>query len=420
MIKDARLNKFNIILVHKLDRFARNREDAVTYKALLKKHGVDLYSVTEKLKDDMYGKLIEGVLEAVSEFHSLNMAEEIRRGQMQSIKRGYLGAGPPPYGYRAVRDGDKRRLEIDPETAPVIKKLFEMSAAGRSMKDILIFINSSPLKPKRADKWVRKTLRLLLKDENLIGVRKYRGEKIENAHPPIISKELFLKSKAQRDKNKKKQNPERKIYHLAGVSTCARCGSIITTKSSSNQRGNKYKFYLCNYVVDKSLFNKDGCIRKHIKAEEIEEKVKEIVIEKLKNYNLNKALLEKAKTKDTGKKDKEKIKLLKKEFTEIQEQKENIINAIASGISHNHFKEKLDALAERKEEIEKEMNKKTKSSRRKVSPGSLAKLLEKASPLQLRKIYKEQIAVKLDLIERTGKLQIKYFYPEDCWFDFTY
>jgi len=59
---------------------------------------------------------------------------------------------------------------------------------------------------------------------------------------------------------------------------------------------------------------------------------------------------------------------------------------------------------------------KKKASEKILHPQTLAELIQKASPLQLRNIYKEQVTVKLNLIERTGSIQFRYFYPEDCRF----
>ena len=417
MIKEARGKNFDIILVHKLDRFARNREDAVTYKALLRKHGIELFSVTEQLGDDIYGRLIEGILEVVAEFYSLNLATEIRKGQKQAIEDGYLGHGYTPYGYRAVRDGERKRLEIDPETGPIIKKLFEMSASGSAMKDLMLFLNSSKLKPKRAARWGRRLVRLLLEGEAVTGVRKYKGMRIENAHPAIISKETFEKSKEQRTRWRGIRNPNHRVYHLVGAATCDRCGGRITSKSTD--RG-KYKYYLCDYAIDKGVLAQGTCTTKHALADDVEQKVKELVIEKLENYNLNKALLEKGKTNQDNNKKSDEEELLKTELKDIEKQKENIINAIVTGINPDHFKQKLDELSERKNQIEEELETKKKPSEEICHPQSLAKLIQEASPLQLKNLYKEQISVKLDLVEKTGRLRIKYFYPEDCWFDFNY
>jgi len=147
MIKDAKDKKFQVILIHKLDRFARNREDAVTYKALLRKYGIELFSITEKLGDDIYSRLIEGILEVIAEFYSLNLGEEVKKGQKEILNRGFWPAGRIPYGYKLKKiqanNEEHARLEIDEKTAPVIKKIFEMAGSGYFSGDILKYLISS-------------------------------------------------------------------------------------------------------------------------------------------------------------------------------------------------------------------------------------------------------------------------------------
>jgi site-specific DNA recombinase len=111
------------LVVHKLDRLARNLEDHAAVRAALREAGVQLHSVTESLEDSASGKLVEGILAPIAEFYSANLGQEIRKGMDQKAAQG----GWPvraPFGYRNVRrDGPGRRgesvLEPDPQ-APLV------------------------------------------------------------------------------------------------------------------------------------------------------------------------------------------------------------------------------------------------------------------------------------------------------------
>lgn len=99
MIADARARKFDIILVHKLDRFSRRREDAVTYKALLRQVGINVVSVSEPLDPESpVTVIVEGVLEAVNEWYSVNLGREVAKGLRQRAEQG-LWNGDLPFGY---------------------------------------------------------------------------------------------------------------------------------------------------------------------------------------------------------------------------------------------------------------------------------------------------------------------------------
>jgi len=94
MIAQAKAHEFDVIVVHELDRFARNREDAVVYKGLLRSQGVRVLSVTEPLDDGPMGTLVEGMLETVAEWYSLNLAQETKKGKRQRATNG-LQKTPP-------------------------------------------------------------------------------------------------------------------------------------------------------------------------------------------------------------------------------------------------------------------------------------------------------------------------------------
>ncbi len=119
---------FEAILVWKLDRFARNREHSIVYKSLLNKNGVQVISINEPIEDTASGKMLEGMLEVMSEFYSNNMAQDIKRGMEGNIKRGYFSGGVIPFGYR-IKKVDaggviKSKLEVDETRAQIVEKIF--------------------------------------------------------------------------------------------------------------------------------------------------------------------------------------------------------------------------------------------------------------------------------------------------------
>ena len=75
---------FDVILVHKFDRFARNREDSVVYKSLLRSElGIQVLSITENIGDDKMSVIIESMLEAMAEYYSLNLSDEVKKGMSE-------------------------------------------------------------------------------------------------------------------------------------------------------------------------------------------------------------------------------------------------------------------------------------------------------------------------------------------------
>jgi DNA invertase Pin-like site-specific DNA recombinase len=116
MISTARqtVKPFELILVYKYSRFARSREDSIVYKALLKKSGVQLISITEPVDDSAMGRLMQSIIECIDEFYSENLGEEVTRGMRESASRGFYLSSKPPYGFRKikVRDGLKEHTKL--------------------------------------------------------------------------------------------------------------------------------------------------------------------------------------------------------------------------------------------------------------------------------------------------------------------
>ena len=128
MIKDSDKKLFDIVLVWKLDRFARNRYDSARYKTQLKKNGVKLVSATEIISEGPEGIILESVLESYAEYYSADLSEKVIRGMTENALKGKFTGGAIPFGYTINAD---RRFEIDPLTAPfvmesIIAKVMEL------------------------------------------------------------------------------------------------------------------------------------------------------------------------------------------------------------------------------------------------------------------------------------------------------
>ena len=122
MIKDSSKHLFDLVLVWKLDRFARNRYDSAHYKAILKKNGVKVVSVTERIADGADGVILEAVLEGMAEYYSLDLSEKIHRGQKENALKCQNNGGHIPLGYQLNKE--TKRLEINPTTAPIVQEVY--------------------------------------------------------------------------------------------------------------------------------------------------------------------------------------------------------------------------------------------------------------------------------------------------------
>ena len=175
MILAAKAKQFDMIVVHKLDRFSRSREDAITYKALLKKAGVRVFSVSEPFDGESPSSMIvEGVMEVVNEWYSLNLAREVAKGLRQRAEQG-LWNGDLPFGYTK---GDDELAHRVPEEAEIVRQAFELYASGtKTFQQIAARLNQTEFRPraKRKDRrdrqylWSKDTVRDMLANRFYLG-----------------------------------------------------------------------------------------------------------------------------------------------------------------------------------------------------------------------------------------------------------
>ena len=138
MIKDSYKHAFDCIIVWKLDRFSRNRYDSAHYKALLRKNGVKVISAKETIAEGSEGILLESVLEGMAEYYSAELAEKVTRGMKENALKGLWNGGNVPFGYVINKE---RKLDIDPQAAPVVQEIFKLSNDGKTVKEIYNIMN---------------------------------------------------------------------------------------------------------------------------------------------------------------------------------------------------------------------------------------------------------------------------------------
>ena len=258
MIRLARAKQppFEIILVWKLNRFARSREDSIIYKSLLRKQGIQVISVNEPLEDTPAGRMLEGIIEVIDEFYSANLAQDVTRGMRESAMRGYFSGGKPPYGYdiTKVKDGIKMRSTLipNPITAPIVKRMYEESLNGKGLREIARGLNHDGILTPKGKIWVGARIHNILSNEAYIGTLVWgkRSQtdsvKVSNAWPTIVEKDVFDRVIAiLKSRGPKIIHPRRTVseYLLSGLMKCGVCGKSMSGHSA---KSGKFLYYRCS------------------------------------------------------------------------------------------------------------------------------------------------------------------------------
>ena len=252
---------FQEILVWKFSRFTRKREHAVAFKAMLRRRGIRVVSITEQADDTPTGKLLEAIIESVDEFYSENLAQEVTRGMREAASRGFWVTSYAPYGYKRVyvQDGPKKRptLELNPPADAVVRRIFDMALQGKSILDVTKTLNAEGIPTTNGKKWLKTTIHTMLANEAYTGAvvwgikAKDKAEpvRVENAFPAIVSKREFQRAKKLLgSRAPKKVNPRRASspYLLSGLLKCETCGKALT---AAEAKSGKYTYYVCHSLL---------------------------------------------------------------------------------------------------------------------------------------------------------------------------
>ena len=238
----------DVIVVHKLDRLARNIEDHGAIRAILRKCKVQFVSVTENLEDTASGKLVEGILASLAEFYSANLSTEVKKGMLQKAKQGGL-PGHAPVGYENVRDEKGvAKIVVVPEQSELVKEAFKLYATGEfSITEITELMKKKGLRNQKTHKplW-RAKIDQLLKDKFYVGIVTYKSIEYPGLHEPLISKELFFRiQEVFKLRNKAGERKRKHSHFLKGTIFCAECGSRMGTQLKKKPSGKTYNYFFC-------------------------------------------------------------------------------------------------------------------------------------------------------------------------------
>jgi site-specific DNA recombinase len=295
---------FEGILVWKLNRFARNRVDSITYKALLRSKGIKVISVNEPLDDTPSGQLLEGVIESIDEFYSANLGQDVKRGMRENARRGFFSGSRPPPGLHkvAVQDGPKTRyrLEPDPDDSVAIKmvrRMFGLAFQDAGCKEIAKVMNTEGFRTANGRLWGKTTVHKILTNEAYCGTLVWGGRpghpaihsadppvRVENAWPAIIDPAIFAVVQEKMAAKRPRVIHPRTIpsrYLLSGLLFCS-CGHAMIGRSA---KSHQYFYYTCNGGFKKG---RDVCSARALPKDKLEQ----MVIEQVKHRILNQESLE--------------------------------------------------------------------------------------------------------------------------------
>lgn len=352
MIKDAKLGKFDYVIVYKVDRFSRNRYDSAIYKAQLKKSGVRLMSAMESIAEGPEGIILESVLEGMAEYYSANLAQNVSRGMRQRAEQGKFLGSYIPLGYDI--DADKNFV-INDHDATIVRRIFESYAAGSSMKKIYDELNAAGLTTNTGRPFNYNVIHRVLVRKQYLGIYDYGGSVIEGGIPRIIDDATFAKVQQRISHNKHAPASAKSTvpYYLTGKLFCGKCGSSMVGDSGKSKTGAVHYYYTC---LERK--RKHGCTKKSVKKDWIEQLVTDITINQvLTDENIEYISQKAYQLYERERSDRTEIDMLTATLRETQKTIDNIMTAIEQGIITDTTKQRLMDAEDRKKSLQAEIAK---------------------------------------------------------------
>ena len=264
MISAAYSGDFDTVLCWKVDRFGRSREDSAIYKGQLSRLGVSVVYVMEPIPEGAAGVLTEGMLEAIAEWYSRNLSENVRRGMADNARK-CLFNGTTVYGYTGIRN---ERYIVNEEQAAVVRQIFHLYIDGYSLASIVRILNDAGQRTESGKLFTINKLYNILKQERYLGIYIFGDHRIPGGMPVIIDQETWEAAQLMKRKNSRHYEKSPVEYLLTGKAFCGHCGKPMIGDSGTSKTGSMHYYYSCQTHKRRA-----GCDKKSIRKDLLEDSV---------------------------------------------------------------------------------------------------------------------------------------------------
>ena len=267
----AETDKFDVVLVYKLDRLSRSQRDTLyLIEEVFLPNSVDFVSMQESFDTSSpFGKAMIGLLAVFAQLEREQIKERTKMGRIARAKTGlYHGGGYIPIGY----DYEDGKLVVNPYEAEQVKKIFDWYLAGASLNTISERLQAEGYTNRYGSYASWSGIRYILENETYLGRIHFGDVRVDDAHEPLVSEEQFNAVQVLRGKRKAMYgaNAFKSKHWLAGILFCGHCGGRYYLRNSG-----KYSYYACYSRTKqiKAMIKDPNCKNKNWKGPELEGRI---------------------------------------------------------------------------------------------------------------------------------------------------
>lgn len=393
MLKDSGKQAWDLVLVYKLDRFSRNKYEMAMHKKTLRDNGIKLISAMENIPDTPEGIILESLLEGMAEYYSAELSQKVKRGMIETRKKGNFTGGHLLYGYKVKN----KKVFIDEDKAKIIRLIYEKYASGVYVKDIIAELTEKGIFNK-GKPFARNTVYKILKNEKYSGVFRFENEIFTNIYPRIVPEETYEIVREKINENAYgKHNPE-VVYLLKNKVKCGYCGKPIVSDTGTAKNGTIKRYYKCSgrktgTSCKKSMIGKDILEKLVIDTTfKIFDNGETITSIAEKVLNLHKKRLS----------DNSATNILIQDKNKLLKSIDNLLSCMEQGIITSSTKKRLEELEIKLAELEEKILLEKSKEKIQVTKEEIIKFLRttlKKQPVQIIKILVSEILLFDDKIE---------------------
>ena len=346
MLTAAASGMFDTILAWKVDRFGRNRRESAMYKGQLADLGVSVRYAMEPIPDGAAGVLTEGMLEAIAEWYSRNLSENIRRGRKDNAGKA-IHNGIKIFGYDKGPDGHYIVNEAD---AALVRRIFSMYAQGNSVTTIERTLKAEGVLTSNGIPFGHSRILYMVTNEAYIGTYHYDGISVPSGLPAIIDRDTWEICQALRQKTSRHYEKKPDTFILSGKCTCGLCGGNVRGHSGVGRR-HAYYYYICGNKRSNS-----GCTLPTIRKEAFEKKILDYLFDQVLAGELLNRFADMIIDAIMASKEASPVRQMETTLQDIRRRITNINKAISEGIWTASTGDMLKDLTKQAEDLEKNIS----------------------------------------------------------------
>ena len=396
MMTDAALGKFDFVVIYKVTRIMRNRDEMAYARIILRRCGVEILYAGEDISSGSSGVLQLGMLEVLAEWESAVDSERIKDGINKNAER-CLASGQRLYGWDVVDD----HFVINEHQAGILRKMKNMLIAGNTISEISRSFpgetggRGAPFNPSR--------VRKLLKRPQNAGVYKFAGHEQIDGMPAIwsASEQELIDTILDNENRPRKNVGDGKSYPLSGRITCTTCGAVMRGTSGTSKTGKTYRYYRC-----------PKCHRS-IRKELIEDLVYDMTLKAVGEKSARERIASAMRASgELEAKTENETTRIKNEIKRIDDSFSRIWDAIEEGFAPPGGKDRIEQLKRRKAELELRLKEEKQNEAQPLTMEAILDWLDHAAEEMTEDIALGTFVNCVEVDRAEGKIYVYYAFDK--------